>query len=179
MKSKIYLAVFFLILITSSSFAQNRLSIGLVGTRFENLGDGQKLTEIDVPLGYGLILGYNINKDFTLAFTGEYFKDDMKDNLGDETDYRAHISAYFTPFEVTTLRPYFSAGLVYTNKNYTYKATNVEETKGMFDGRFGVGLDYNLLQNVYLNFDAGVYSDGLNIVGWSSSIGLRVSPRFF
>lgn len=179
MKTKLYLSVIVLTLFASVSFAQNRFSVGLVGTRFENLGDGQKLTEIDVPFGYGVILGYNINKDFTVAFTGEYFKDDMKDNLGDETDYRAHLSAYFTPFDVSTLRPYFSAGLVYTNKNYTYKSTGIEETKDMFDGRFGVGIDYNLLQNVYLNFDAGIYSDGLNIVGWSSSIGLRVSPRFF
>lgn len=179
MKNKLFIISFVLLTVASSAFSQNKFSIGLIGSRFENLGDGQKLTEIDAPLGYGMIVGYSINKDLTVALTGEYVKDDMANNLGKETDYRAHLSAYFTPFEADVVRPYFSAGLVYTNRNFTYNSTNVEETKGLFDGRFGVGLDYNLLQNIYLNFDAGLYSNGLNIVGWSSSIGLRVSPKIF
>lgn len=179
MKNLIKTSLFIYVLLISSIYAQNRFSVGLVGTRFENIGDGQKLTEIEVPFGYGIILGYNLNKDFTLAFTGEYFKDDMKNNLGEETDLRTHLSAYFTPFDYEVIRPYFSAGIVYTNRNYNYNFNGLEETKNIFDGRFGVGIDYNIIQNVYLNFDAGIYSDGLNIVGWSSSIGLRINPRFF
>lgn len=179
MKSKLFVIAFFMLLFISGIFAQSKFSVGLVGTRFENIGSEQKLTEIENPFGYGVILGYSLSKEFTVAFTGEYFKDDLKSIAGEERDIRTHLSAYFTPFQAQTLRPYFSAGLVYTNRNTTYTATNLEETKGIFDGRFGVGLDYNLLQNVYLNFDAGVYSDGLNIVGWSSSIGLRLSPRIF
>ncbi len=179
MKKSIKAALFIYVLFISSIYAQNRFSVGLVGTRFENIGDGQKLTEIDVPFGYGIILGYNINKDFTVAFTGEYFKDDMKNNLGEETDFRTHLSAYFTPFDANVIRPYFSAGIVYTNRNYNYNFNGQEETKNIFDGRFGVGIDYNIMQNVFLNFDAGIYSDGLNIVGWSSSIGFRINPRFF
>ncbi|MCX7875798.1 MAG: porin family protein [Melioribacteraceae bacterium] len=179
MKTKFYLFVLFFAIWSSLSFAQNRFSIGVVGTRFENIGDGQNLTEIEVPYGYGLILGYNINKDLTIALTGEYFKDDLKNNLGEETDIRTHLSAYFTPFNENLIRPYFSAGIVYTNRNYNYNFSNKEESKNIFNGRFGAGIDYNIMQNVFINFDAGLYSDGLNIVGWSSSIGLRVNPRFF
>ncbi|MDF1611882.1 outer membrane beta-barrel protein [Stygiobacter electus] len=179
MKKLIKAALFIYVLFISSVYAQNSFSIGLVGTRFENIGDGQKLTEIEVPFGYGIILGYNINKDFTVAFTGEYFKDDLKNNLGDETDLRTHLSAYFTPFDTNVIRPYFSSGIVYTYRNYNYRLNGIEETKNIFDARFGAGVDYNIIQNVYLNFDAGIYSDGLNIVGWSSSVGLRISPRFF
>lgn len=179
MKTKLYLFVILFTVFASINFSQSRFSIGLVGTRFENIGNGNNLTDIEVPFGYGLIFGYNINKDLTIAFTGEYFKDDMKNNLGEETDLRTHISAYFTPFNIDIVRPYFSAGIVYTNRNYTYNINNREETKNIFDGRFGVGLDYNIIQNVFLNLDLGIYSDGLNIVGWSSSIGFRINPRFF
>lgn len=179
MKSKLFAIALLMVLFIGGTFAQNKFSVGLVGTRFENLGSGQKLTEIENPFGYGVLFGYSLSKDLTVAFTGEYYKDDLKSIVGEERDIRTHLSAYFTPFNAQTLRPYFSAGLVYTNRNTTYTATNLEETKGIFDGRFGVGLDYNLLQNIYLNFDAGLYSDGLNIVGWSSSIGLRLSPRIF
>jgi hypothetical protein len=179
MKNKLFMIFLAILLMANGMMAQNRFSIGLVGTRFENLGDGQKLTQIDVPFGYGVVLGYAVNKDISVGFTGEYFKSDMKNFAGEERDLRAHVSAYFTPFPSQTVRPYLSAGLVYTNRNSTYTLTNLEETKGLLDGRFGVGLDYNILQNVYLNFDAGLYSDGLNIVGWSSSVGLRLSPRIF
>lgn len=179
MKNKLFMFFLVTLMTTSGMMAQNRFSIGLVGTRFENIGSEQKLTEIKAPLGYGLILGYALNKDISIAFTGEYYKDNLEKLSGEERDIRTHLSAYLTPFPSQTIRPYFSAGIVYTNRNTTYAATNLEETKGIFDGRFGVGLDYNILQNVYLNIDAGLYSDGLNIVGWSSSVGLRLSPRIF
>jgi opacity protein-like surface antigen len=179
MKHKLLYAVTALIIISSAMFAQNRFSIGLVGTRFENIGSEQKLTEIDVPFGYGVILGYAFNRDLTVAFTGEYFKNDMKSAIGKETDYRGHLSAYFMPIQSQLICPYLSAGFVYTNKNVNYTLTDSEETKGIFDARFGAGVDYSLIQNVSMNFDVGLYSDGLNIVGWSSSIGLRVNPRIF
>lgn len=179
MKNKLFMIFLAILLMTSGLMAQNRFSIGLVGTRFENIGNEQKLTGIDNPLGYGVIIGYSVSKDFSAAFTGEYFKSDLKSISGNERNIRTHLSAYFTPITLQTMRPYFSAGIVYTNRNTTYNERNVEETKGFFNGRFGAGLDLNLLQNVYLNFDAGIYSDGLNFVGWSSSIGLRLSPRIF
>lgn len=179
MKHKLYYAIAIIFILSSINFAQNRFSVGLVGTRFENIGDEQKLTEIDSPYGYGVILGYSINQDFTVAFTGEYFKDDLKSIPGKETNYRAHFSAYFTPLQTTTIRPYLSAGFVYTNRSSEYTLTNTTETKGVFDARFGAGLDYPLIRNLSLNFDLGVYSDGLKFVGWSSSIVLRVNPRIF
>ncbi len=179
MKHKLLYAVSALIILSSTMFAQNRFSIGLVGTRFENIGSEQKLTEIDVPFGYGVILGYAINPDLTLAFTGEYFKNDLKTSIGQETDYRGHLSAYFTPVHAQSIRPYLSAGFVYTDKTFDYKSINSTESKGYFDARFGAGVDYALIQNISMNFDVGIYSDGLNFVGWSSSIGLRVNPHIF
>ena len=152
--------------------AQERFSFGLVGTRFANTDNSNKLTEIDNPLGYGVILGYALNENLTIALTGEYFKDDMKNSLGKETDYRAHLSAYLMPFEFTNIRPYLSAGLVYTNRNFDYAIGN-DEKDNLFNGRIGVGLDYSLIRNIGLNADFGFYTDGLNFVGWTSSIGLR------
>ena len=168
-----------LMIMTCGMIAQNRFSFGLVGTRFANLGSEHKLTGIDNPFDYGLVLGCAINKEISVGFIGEYLNENMKNSIGEEKDFRTHLSAYFTPFTSRTIRPYFSAGLVYTIRNNTYTLINTEETKGIFDGRLGVGLDYNLMQNIYLNLDAGLYSDGLNIVGWSSSVGLRINPHIF
>ena len=135
--------------------AQEQFSFGLVGTRFSNTDNNNKLTEIENPVGYGVILGYAVNENLTIALTGEYFQDDMENSLGEETDYRAHLSAYFMPLEFNSFRPYISAGMVFTNRNYDY-IKNADETD-------------NLL---------GFYTDGLKFVGWTSSIGLRYGLNF-
>jgi len=175
MKTKLYLSVIVLTLFASVSFAQNRFSVGLVGTRFDNFGNEQKLTKTDIPVGYGIILGYNINKDFSVALTNEYF--DEKDTQLKETNYRFHLSAFLTPFHFEKFNPYLSAGIVYSNQKYEYKSGS-DETKNLFNGRIGIGLDYNILNNLFLNFDLGMYNDGLMFAGWSSSFGFRITPTF-
>lgn len=166
----------FLILLTigflTFTGAQERFSLGLVGTRFVNTDNSNKLTEIDNPLGYGVILGYALNENLTVALTWEYFKDDLKNSLGKETDYRAHFSAYYMPVNYNGISPYVSAGFVYTNRNYSYKNDD-EKTDNLFNGRIGTGLDYTIIQNIGINADLGFYTDGLKFVGWTSSVGLR------
>lgn len=157
--------------------AQGRFSLGLVGTRFANTDNSNKLTEIDNPFGYGVILGYAVNENLTVALTGEYFKDDMKNSLGEETDYRAHLSAYFMPLEYNNFRPYLSAGMVFTNRNYDY-TNSASETDNLINARMGLGVDYSIFQNIGLNADLGFYTDGLKFVGWTSSIGLRYGLNF-
>jgi len=177
MKNKI-IALSALILFTLSGIsAQSRLSFGLVGTRFENIDNDSKLTDIKNPVGYGLIVGYKLNKDLTLAFTGEYFKDNMENISGNERDLRTHISLYLTPFSIKEINPYISAGLVYTNRQFEYTALNTTKNDGRFDGRFGAGVDFHLISNLSLNVDAALYNDGMNIAGWSSSIGLRINTN--
>jgi len=174
MKPRILLTAILVTIMSINISAQaNNFSFGLVGTRFDNFDNDNKLTEIDNPMGYGLIVGYKINNDLTVAFTGEYFEDDLSDNLGTETDYRGHLSAFLTPFRMEKLRPYLSAGFVFTHRNIEYNQTGIDSDKNMIHAKFGVGFDYRLIQNIGLNFDLGVYSDGLNMDGWSSSFGLR------
>lgn len=157
--------------------AQEIFSFGLVGTRFANTDDDNKLTEIENPFGYGIILGYSLNQNVTIALTGEYFNDDMEDLAGEETDYRMHLSAYYMPADFSGIRPYLSAGIVYTNRNYEFNIGG-EETDNVFNGRIGAGLDYSLISNISLNADLGFYTDGLKFVGWTSSIGLRYGFNF-
>jgi len=171
----------FLLLITIGLFAtanaQEHFSFGLVGTRFANTDNNNKLTEIENPFGYGVILGYTINKNVTVALTGEYFNDNMENLPGKETDYRMHLSAYYMPADFAGIKPYLSAGVVYTNRNYDYNLSE-DETDHIFNGRIGAGLDYSLFSNISLNVDLGFYTDGLNFVGWTSSIGLRYGLNF-
>lgn len=179
MKNKLLFSCLIILFFSELLLAQNKLSVGLVTSRFDNIGSDHKLTEVKTPFGYGVILGYSLNKEITIALTEEYFKDDLENKFGEETDYRSHISVYFSPFKTNLIKPYFSAGLVYTYRKINYSNSGIEESKNIFNGRFGIGLDYNLLQNIYLNVDAGLYNDGLTIVGWSSSIGIRVNPNIF
>lgn len=173
MKNKIWFITAMMMFLTISISAQSRFSVGLVGSRFQNFGSNNRLSEIKNPVGYGMILSYNLNKEAVVAFTGEYFNSDMEKFSGKETDFRGHLSLYVMPFRLETLKPYFSAGIVYTNRKLEYGSGIPDDTKNIFSGRFGAGVDYNLISNISLNFDLGIYSDGLNMNGWSSSVGLR------
>lgn len=161
------------LLLAQTGIAQNKFSIGLVGTRFENTNDNHNLTNAENPLGYGMIVGYSLNENVTFALTGEYFKDDMEKIEGTEKDFRAHLSTYIIPVTFDRFRPYVSAGLVYTNRKLEYNGLKSNETKDVFNGRIGAGIDYLFLDFVGLNVDFGFYNDGWNFVGWSSSVGLR------
>ena len=173
MKNKMVYLVALMFVLTSGILAQNRFSVGIIGTRFGNSGNDYKLTEIKNPIGSGLFVSYTLSKELSLAFTGEYFKDDMENNLGSERDVRGHISVFFTPFSWESLRPYLGAGIIYTNRKYEYSLNNINKTDDVFNERFAIGLDYRLIQNLSVNIDLGIYNDGMNIVGWSNSIGLR------
>lgn len=157
--------------------AQNNFSIGFVGTQFGNIGSGEKLTKLDKPFGYGLLLGYKVDKNFSVALTNEFLNEDMKNNIGKERDYRIHASAILTPVNIGNFHPYLSTGFVYTNRKYDYR-TAKDETKTLLNGRFGLGVDYNFFSNLSLNLDFGLYNDGLMLAGWTSSFGLRISPNF-
>jgi hypothetical protein len=177
MKTKLINSLAFLLLLTSGLFAQNKLAVGIIGTRFGNTASDSKLTEIKNPMGYGVVASYALSNEFGIAFTGEYFKDDMENNLGQEKDLRLHVSAFLRILQSATVSPYISAGVVYTNRNINYSKDNSDKNIGIADARFGAGIDYNLIQNLSLNFDLGIYNNGLNVVGWSSSLGLRYGVK--
>ncbi|MBU1100943.1 MAG: porin family protein [Bacteroidetes bacterium] len=176
MKTSSKYAILLAVLIfTAPVFGQlNKLSVGVVGTHFANLNGDDRISGIDNPFGYGLVLGYKVNNNLSVAFTGEYFKDDIEGVGGQEKNIRTHISAYITPFELETIIPYISAGVVYTNRKLEYD-NSFEETKSIFNGRFGLGVDYPVFSGISLNADLGLYTDGLSFVGWSNSLGFRYS----
>ena len=173
---KLFAIVFMLIAIVTIN-AQNNFSVGLVGTRFSNTDNNNKLTQIENPIGYGIILGYAINDQFMVALTGEYFQDDMENLTGKETDYRFHLSGYLKPVDFSGIHPYVSAGVVYTNREFDYEQLKNEKDH-LLNARIGAGLDYSLIPNINFNLDLGFYTDGLNFVGWTSSIGLRYGLNF-
>lgn len=162
-----------LFLFSSIAFAQsNNFSVGLIGTQFSNLNSTDRISQIDNPFGYGLIVGYKINQSVTVALTGEYFKGDIANSLGEEKNLRAHLSVYLLPVTFGKFSPYISTGWVYTNRNTDF-TNNINKTKNFLNGRIGLGVDYALIQNLGLNADFGMYTDGLSLVGFSSSVGLR------
>jgi hypothetical protein len=173
MKKNFFYVIIVMTVMSTGLFAQNRFSVGIISTRFGNTADDSKLTDIKNPIGYGVVGSYALSEEISVAFTGEYYKDDMENNLGNERDLRGHISVFLAPLASKELRPYVSAGIVYTNRKIEYLKDNIEKNKNIVDARFGIGIDYHLMQNLFINVDLGVYNDGLDVVGWSSSVGLR------
>lgn len=167
------------LLLTVTLSAQNKMTFGVIGSQFENLGSGQKLTKIDKPFGYGFIFGYHLDKNISFALTSEYVNGNLTDNSGKENDIRLHISAFLSPINYKYLRAYISTGFVYSHREYEYNTLKDDESKSFFNGRFGLGLDYKFYENIFLNLDFGFYNDGLMLSGWSSSIGLRFIPNIF
>ncbi len=179
MKSRIFATAMALFILTATLTAQNRFAVGLIGTQFGNTANSSKLTELNHPMGYGAVASYALSKEISIAFTGEYFKGDFDSKDGNERDLRAHAAVVLTPLSTEIVRPYISAGIVYTNRNMEYSVKGISETKNIFNARFSLGADYRLIQNLSINADLGLYNDGMNIVGWSSSIGLRYGLNIF
>lgn len=171
MKKAIFNAFIISVIISISSFAQSGYSIGLVSSNLVNIHSDSKISDVENPYGYGFVLGANISENFTVAATIEYLNGNLENNAGTQKDYRAHISVYATPIKFGSFRPYFSGGAVISNVRTSLINTEEEDTR-LF-ARFGAGIDYQLLKNFALNFDLGIYSDGLRFNGISNSIGLR------
>jgi hypothetical protein len=180
MKRKVIYSLSILVLFASGLFAQERFALGIVGTRFGNFGSNNKLTEIENPFGYGVVASYRLSKEFAVAITGEYFKGDMEDIAGTEKNFRGHLSTFLSPISSDTWHPYLSAGIVFSHRSFDYQtATSLKDSDNMLFGRLGVGLDYRLISNLFLNLDLGVYSNGMDTAGWSSSLGFRVNTNLF
>ena len=174
MKHKLLVISALVLLMSFNTFAQNKYSLGVIVTRFENIGDDSRMSQIDHPLGFGVIGGYQFSSEITAALTLEYFKGDIEGISGKETDYRGHFSAYYHPISFYGFRPYLSAGLVVSHKTFSFDiATTEEDNKTNIYGRFGLGIDYSLVSDLSANVDLGFYNDGVKIAGWSSSLGLR------
>lgn len=180
MKRTLVYALLVVVLFTSGAFAQERFALGVVGTHFGNLGSENKFSQIENPFGYGVIASYRLTQEFAVAVTGEYFKDNMKNIAGKEQDFRTHLSTFISPIASENWHPYLSAGIVYTYRKYDYTtASSLKSSEGVFNGRVGCGVDYRLVSNLFLNLDLGLYNDGMQFVGWSSSLGFRINTGLF
>lgn len=166
---------FALFVVTSVITAQsNNISVGLVSTHFHNQDGQNRISSADNPFAYGVVVGYQFDNNLSVAFTGEYSKTDLQGITGTEKDIRGHLSMYFTPIHYKLVRPYISTGLVYSNRSIDYTSPNMKDNNdGKIYGRYGIGVDIPLLNNIYFNGDLGGYSNGFKFVGWSGSFGLR------
>lgn len=169
------LTLLILLTLPFAAYSQSRISAGIIFSHFNNIGD-KGITDIKSPVGYGLLAGYDITDEFTVAFTGEYLKGDMKELSGKETDYRAGLTAVVKPFNTELIFPYLSAGFVTAYKKYEYDNLPSSDKFKLY-ARYGAGVDYKLLDNLSINFDLGVYFNGMEFSGWTNSLGLRIAPN--
>lgn len=176
MKKRTYLAIVMVLAAVTLVQAQTKFSAGVVVTRFENIGDDSRMSQISNPIGFGVVGGYSFSDELTAALTLEYFRGDIEGIAGKENDYRAHVSAYYHPISFAGFRPYISGGFVVSHKSFSFDfATTLEAEKTNMYGRFGCGIDYSIIPKLSANVDLGFYNDGSKIAGWSSSLGLRVA----
>ncbi len=145
--------------------------IGILSSHFVNESSDHRLSDANNPFGTGALVGYQWNQNFAVALTGEYFDRSMERTAGSEKMFRTHLSLIGFPYQINNLRFYTSAGVVLTNTSK--EIASVTEKRGDLQARFGVGADYTIYRNIGVNIDAGLYTDGWNLQGWSNSIGFR------
>ncbi len=172
MKIRIFQIAVIFTFISTITFAQNYNSIGLVSSNLVNIENDNKISDIEHPFGYGFIFGRSLSDNVTAAVTFEYVKGNLENNSGEQKDYRAHVSVFVTPIKFGKFAPYFSGGAVISQINTTLNNQPEEKDTRMF-GRFGLGVDYQFIDNFAINVDFGFYSNGLKFNGMSNSIGLR------
>lgn len=169
------LTLIVLITLPLTVHSQSRLSVGIIFSQFNNIGD-KEITDIKSPLGYGLLVGYDITKEFSVAFTGEYLNGNIKSFNGKETNYRTALNAIVKPFDTKLFLPYITAGFVASFKEYDYENLPSSDKFKLY-ARYGAGVDYKLIDYLSINFDLGVYFNGMEFSGWTNSLGLRINPN--
>ena len=176
MKKIFYITTLVLLIVTSGTvLAQNNhLTVGFVSSHFHNYDSNDRLSQQNNPFGYGIVLGYQVNEQFALGFTGEYSKGDIQNVAGREKNFRGNFSFFVFPVSFSMFKPYVSAGIVYNHKNLDYDQLD-KETDNWLNMRNSIGIDLAILPGIALNLDAAIYSDGLNFLGHANTVGLRYS----
>ncbi|MCF8317101.1 MAG: hypothetical protein K9I71_13300 [Ignavibacteriales bacterium] len=171
MKTLKNILLIMLIISASTLVYGQKFSAGIIGTSFFTNKGGEKFSELNNPIGQGIVFGYSINKDIAIALTGEYFEGNLSDTSIKEKNNRVHLSIYLLPMKFNKLSTYFSCGVVYSNQ--VTEAGGKENTENFFNGKIGLGMDYLVYNKISVNLDLGVYNDGLIYNGASTTIGLR------
>lgn len=172
------IAVLIVMFSVSNIYSQSLgYSIGVIGSHFHNDSNENKISESNNPYGYGIVISKGLTKEFSIALTGEYLNDNLKNGFGKEKDLRFHFTGLLHPYEFKSIQPYFSGGFVFTHRNIEYN-DNIQKSdnsKDIINARLGVGVNVPLMSMLFINGDLGMYTDGYGYVGWGSSLGLRIS----
>jgi len=169
------LSVVILLMLATSVMAQDGVwSFGVVGSHHKNHNSSLRLSEMDNPTGMGVFAGYSINEYLTFGLTGHRFSGDIENGMGEATLFRSSASAYLFPIQWKRFRPFISAGMIYTRQELDYNIGN-EKTDHLLQMRHGLGLDVALFPGVSISGELAVFSDGLNFIGSTRSVGIRYS----
>jgi hypothetical protein len=165
-----------ILLISGNLFAQaSKYSIGLVGTHFHNDSYDNRISEIENPFGYGLILTNQLTEDFSIGLTAEYIDGNFQDNKAHEKDARFHFLGILHPIKTKYIQPYFAGGFVYTHRMINFNSSEKSDyTKDILSGRLSVGINVPIISTLYINGDLGMYTNGYGYIGWGSNLGFRV-----
>jgi hypothetical protein len=176
-RSNILLTAALSLLIVQSSFAQfniDHLTVGVVSTQLFSQDQDHKMSDIKNPLGVGAVLGYQFNKAGAVGLTVQSIDGNLEQGGGREKDVRTSLSVFVYPLALQNVRPYVSAGMVYTRKTTTFNVGG-ERSEDLWHARFGVGAEYSLLRTLTLTVDLGTYNDGMRFVAGGGSLGFRIS----
>ena len=163
----------FLLLSVTNAFADTgRFSLGLVSSQFNNGTEIHTISEANNPLGYGLYLGAKMDEHVSFGFTGSYLNGNLKNQQGEETSYRGQAAIFLYPFKMAALRPYFSAGLVYTYQSIDFSNAKNDQNH-VLHFRDSLGLEYNFAPRLAVNVDFALYNDIFHVIGTATSVGIR------
>ena len=174
--SILLVAVFSLLFVqtTLAQFDIHHLTIGVVSTQVFSQDQDHKMSDIKNPVGMGAVLGYQFDKAGAVGLTVQYADGKLEQGGGKEKDVRTSLSAFVYPLSMQTVRPYVSAGMVYTRRTTTFD-TGLDQTKDLWHARFGVGAEYSLLRMITVTVDLGAYNDGMRFVAGGGSLGFRIT----
>ncbi|HTY36426.1 MAG TPA: outer membrane beta-barrel protein [Bacteroidota bacterium] len=176
MKRVLFLLVaVFTLLTTQTSVAQfdsHRLTFGVVSTQLFSQDQDHKMSDIKNPLGMGAVLGYQFDKAGAVGLTVQYADGTLEQGGGKEKDVRTSLSMFVYPLSLQTIRPYFSAGMVYTRRTTSFDS-GLDQSKDLWHARFGVGAEYSLFRMVTMTVDLGAYNDGMRFVAGGGTLGFR------
>jgi hypothetical protein len=145
-----------------------------VFTTLQNYQRNSMLSQINDPVGFGIVLQYNLHTNIALQASGVHTRGNHENRNGTETNVQAKGAMLYYPLETGIIRPYFMGGFGYMSISRNLNNVGKKNGSNIYS-EYGLGADINVLNQVNLNINLVFYNDGLGFAGYGSSLGFRYS----
>jgi hypothetical protein len=171
-RASLFFAVILLLATTCQLMAQRGNFSAGVFTTIQNYQRDNLSSQINNPIGYGIVLHYSLHKQLALQASGVYTQGSIEGNRGTEKNIQGKGAILYYPVEMGILRPYLLGGFGIVTNSRNLNGSGKTNGSNIYS-EYGVGTDIKVFKPLSLNINFSFYNDGFGFTGHGSTLGFR------